>query len=239
MTLFAGILTSCSSSSPTTPNPGNGTLITIVQDVPLCNAISANVVIQNLSLTPVDGSGTKRLHHTTPAFAPEIRLNLQQLRDFTTVLYNYPVQAGSYNQANLSFELAQIAAYDPMLSPPGAYLTRQRLRLPSPTITLNPPLVITPNQPNVMVMDFDVLRMLATNSSGNLTGQITPVISFTQLSNLTPTGAINPNGYTEMDDLWGFVSSITKPTATSNPTYREASRCRSFRLPRRTPLRCR
>ena len=52
-------------------------------------------------------SGTGRGHRgyitTTPSFAPEIRLNLQQLRDFSTILYEYPVQAGIYNQANLRF----------------------------------------------------------------------------------------------------------------------------------------
>ena len=55
---------------------------------------------------------------TTPSFAPEIRLNLQQLRDFNTILYEYPVQAGTYNQANLNFEHATVAAYDPTLTPP-------------------------------------------------------------------------------------------------------------------------
>lgn len=189
-----------------------------MHDVPLCNAISANVVIQNLSFTPVNSSNPAGYITTTPSFAPEIRLNLEQLRDFSTILYEYPVTAGTYTQANLDFELAQLAAYDPTLSPPvhnfTATLTNSR-----PIINLNPPLVITGGQVNVVVMDFDVLRMLATDASGNLTGQITPVVNFTQLSNLTPTGAINSNGYTEIDDLWGFVRSITNTASTSNPSY--------------------
>ena len=218
--LVAGFLTSCSNSSTSTssPNPGTGTLITIVQDAPLCNAISANVVIQNLSFTPVEGGNAIGYINTTPSFAPEIRLNLQQLRDFNTILYEFPMRAGSYNQMNLNFELAQIAAYDPTLSPPvRAYTTT--FTNSQPTIMLNTPLVITPGQANVMLLDFDVLRMLATNSSGNLTGQITAVANLTQLSATSPTGAINPNGFGELDDLWGFVRSISNTNTTSNPTY--------------------
>jgi hypothetical protein len=217
--VVAGFLTSCSSTStPSNPNPGTGTLIAIVQDAPICNAISANVVVQNLSFTSVGGGNTVGYITTTPAFAPEIRLNLQQLRDFKTILYEFPIQAGSYNRMNLDFELAQIAAYDPILSPPvHSYITT--FTNSSPIVTLNTPLVITPGQVNVMVLDFDALRMLATNSSGNLTGQITAVVNLTQLSATSPTGAINPNGFAELDDLWGFVRSISSTNGTSNPTY--------------------
>jgi hypothetical protein len=216
--LVAGVLTSCSSSTSTPTNPGNGTLIAIVQDVPICNAISANVVVEALSFTEVESGATAGFITTTPSFAPEIRLNLQQLRDFSTILYEFPVRAGNYNQANFSFELAQIAAYDPTLSPPVHNFTTS-LTNPKPFFTLNPPLVITAGQANVIVLDFDVLRMLLTNSSGNITGQITPVINLTQLLATSPTGAVNPNGFTELDDLWGFVRGITNTNSTSNPTY--------------------
>ena len=70
-----------------------------------------------------------------------------------------------------------------------------------------------------MVLDFDVLSMLSTNSSGNLTGKITPVVNITQLLATSPTGAVNPNGFAELDDLWGFVRSISNTNTTSNPTY--------------------
>jgi len=216
--LAAGFLTSCSTSTPTNPNPGSGTLIAIVHDVPICSAISANVVVQNLTFTPAQGGSPVGFITTTPSFAPEIRLNLQQLRDFSTILYEYPVRAGTYNQANLSFELASLVGYDPTLTPPVRTFT-VTLTTPRPIININPPLVITSGQANVMVLDFDVLSMLGTNSTGSLTGQITPVVNITQLSNLTPTGAINPNGFTELDDLWGFVRSISTTNKTSNPNY--------------------
>ena len=207
-----------SSYSTTSPKPSNGTLITIVHDVPACNAMSASVVVEGLNFTTQANGAIIPYLNTTPSFAPEIRLNLQQLRDFSTILYEFPVRAGSYYQADLSFELAQLVAYDPTLSPP-VHNYSVSLTNSKPIITLNPPITITANQANVMVMDFDVLSMLGTNSSGNLTGQITPVVSFTQLLATGPTGATNPNGFAEIDDLWGFVRSVSTTNKTSNPTY--------------------
>jgi hypothetical protein len=189
-----------------------------VHDVPICNAISANVVVQNISFNPVQGGAPQGYMTTTASFAPEIRLNLQQLRDFNTILYVYPVRAGIYYQANLSFELAQLEAYDPTLSPP-VHTFSATLTTRTPIITLNPPLMIKAGQANVMVLDFNALSMLSTDSSGNLTGRITPVISVTQLSAMTATGAINPNGFGELDDLWGFVRSVSTTNNTSNATY--------------------
>src|ERR1700733_1028695 len=116
--MLAGFLASCGTSSTSSSKPPTGTLITIVTDVPICNAISANVVVQDLNFTQVQGGAKVPYLNTTSAFAPEIRLNLQQLRDFSTILYTFPVRAGSYYQADLSFELAQLVAYDPTLTPP-------------------------------------------------------------------------------------------------------------------------
>ena len=216
--VVAGSLAACSNSTPTPAKPANGTLITIVHDVPICNAISAVVVVENLTFTPVQGGSPAGYILTTPSFAPEIRLNLQQLRDFSTVLYEGPVRAGTYNQANLSYELAQLSAYDPTMAPP-VHTFSATLVNSKPVITLNTPLVITGNQANVMVMDFDVLGTLGTDSSGNLTGKINPVVNFTQLSNTTPSGAINPDGFAELDDFWGFVRSVSNTNTTSNPTF--------------------
>jgi hypothetical protein len=193
-------------------------LITIVQDVPICNAISTNVVVEGLSFTEVESGATAGYITTTPSFAPEIRLNLNQLRDFSTILFEAPVRAGNYNQANFGFELAQIAAYDPTLNPP-VHNFSTTFTNPKPIVTLNTPLNIIAGQANVIVLDFDVLRMVLTNSSGNITGQINPVVNLTQLLATSPTGAVNPNGFTELDDLWGFVRSITNTNSTSNPTY--------------------
>jgi hypothetical protein len=223
--LLAGLLTGCSSSTTTDPSttsstkaPTTGNLITIVHDVPICNAISASVVVQNLNFTQSQGGATATYINTTPSFAPEIRLNLQQLRDFSTILYSFPVKAGSYNQANLDFELAQLAAYDPTLTPPVHNFT-PTFTNSKPIIPINPPLVITAGKANVMVMDFNVLDMLETDASGNLTGLINPVVNITQILATGPSGSVNPNGFGEIDDLWGFVRSVSTTNTTANANY--------------------
>ncbi len=214
--LAAGLLMSCGAAKPAA-KPGTGNLITLVTDVPICNAISASMVIENLSFSTSQGA-TEGYITTTPSFAPEIRFNLEMLRDFTTVLYQFPVTAGTYTQANFDYELGQMAAFDPTLSPPiHNYLVS--FTNSKPLVALNPPLVITPNQTNVMVLDYNALQSLDTDSSGNLTGNLTPVVTLTQLTDLTPEGTLNPNGFTEIDDLWGFVRSVSTLNTTSNPTY--------------------
>ena len=212
MALTAGVLTSCGSSNSVTPNPAKGSLITIVEDAPICNVISATLTLTGLSFTPVGGGANASYLTTTASFAPSIRLNLQQLRDFNTILYVFNVNAGNYNQANLLVELAQVATYEPTLTPPVKLLTTT-LTQPKPTIALSSPLVITPGQANVLLVDFDVLHMLQANAAGQLTGVVKPVIS------VTPLTAANGNGFAEFDDLSGFVRSVTLSNTTSNPLY--------------------
>jgi hypothetical protein len=228
MVVFCAMLVGCGSSTTPTPapvapgtSPTTGNLITIVHDVPVCNAITAAVVVEDMNFTNSSSSqgGTVTPYlNTTPSFAPEIRLNLTQLRDFDTILYTNPMKAGSYNQANLQFLIAQVTAFDPALTPPQLILPPSFTNS-KPIIAINPPLVITAGQANVIEMDFDVQRMLETDSAGNITGSVTPVVNITQLSAITPTGAVNPNGFGEIDDLWGFVRSISNTNTTSNSNY--------------------
>ena len=95
--LIAGVMAGCASTptntvvQPTHPaTVPTGNLITIVHDVPFCSALSAVVVIQNLNFNQTQSNVFAPYLNTTAAFAPEIRLNLQQLRDFDTILYSFP-----------------------------------------------------------------------------------------------------------------------------------------------------
>lgn len=209
----AGILSSCGSVSSTTSSSGppKGSLIAIVQDAPICDAISANITISGLTLTPTNGGNVVGYIANTPSFAPSIRLNLQQLRDFNSILYVFNVDEGSYNLANYSIELAQVATFEPTLTPPIKLLTTT-LTQSKPSVPISPPLVIAPGQANVMLVDFDVLRMLNVDSSGQLNGTVSPAISNAQLT-------VGPAGYGELDDLWGFVRTVTNTNVTQNALY--------------------
>jgi len=213
MALTAGVLTSCGSSNSTTPHPAQGSLITIVGDAPICNAISTTLTLTGLNFSPVGGGANASYLTTTSSYAPSIRLNLQQLRDFNTILYVFNINAGRYDQANFLVELAQVATYEPTLTPPVKLLTTT-LTQPKPSIALSSPLVITAGQANVLLVDFDVLHMLQANAAGQLTGEVQPVISVTPL-----TAPTNGSAYAEFDDLSGFVRSVTLTNTTSNPLY--------------------
>ncbi len=216
--LIAVFQTGCRTASTSASSSPTGTLIAIAQDVPVCNAISADVVLQDISFTQETTGLTVGFMTTTPAFAPEIRLNLEQLRDISTILYEFPVKAGSYTQMNLNYELGQIAAYDTTLIPPIHTFTTSFVNQ-KPIVYINPALQITAGQANVMVMDFNAPQMLVTDSSGNITGQINSVVNVTQLLATSPTGEVNPNGFGELDDLWGFVRSVSNTNTTSNASY--------------------
>ena len=66
--LPAGLLTGCVDIEYDFRLPAKiprGNLITIVHDVPICNAISAAVVIQDLSFTETEGGRHNRVINTT------------------------------------------------------------------------------------------------------------------------------------------------------------------------------
>jgi len=210
--LIAAVLGGCGSNSPQNIKPATASLITIIQDAPVCDAISASLTLTGLNFTPIGGGFPAGYLTTTPAFAPSIRVNLQLLRDFNTVLYIAPVNAGSYQQATMNVELAQIATYQPGQNPPVSLLTTT-LTQPKPIINLNPPLVITAGQPNVLLLDFNAQQMLQTDATGQLTGTVNPVVNATQLT------ATNGNGFVELDDLSGFVRSTTPISASGTPLF--------------------
>ena len=78
-------------------------------------------------------------------------------------------------------------------------------------VPINPPLVIIKGQASVMQIDFDMLHMIqsiTTNpTTGKLTVTATPEITITPL---TASGS-QGQGFGELDDLVGFVRSVTIP----------------------------
>ncbi len=221
--LFSAMLVGCGTNTILTPittpgAPTTGNLITIATDVPVCDAITAAVVVEDLNFTTAQGGSIAHYLNTTSSFAPEIRLNLSQLRDFDTILYSFPMNAGSYNQANIAFLIAQVAAFDPTLNPP-VHTFNPAFENAMPVVPINPPMQIIAGKANVILLDFDVRRMLDTDNTGNLTGKINPVLNITQLTAISPSGAVNPNGFAEIDDLWGFVRSVSNTNTTANSNY--------------------
>ena len=211
--LAVGFLTSCvgSSSTSTTTTTTGGSLTSLVRDLPgLCDAVSFPLNITDLSLTG-PGAATTPINASS-ATAPEIRINLGCLRDFTTPLNISPANAGTYDNAYITISQPQLIFYDPTILPPDPP-TNTALFTLSPLkniqVPISPSLVINKGQASVIQIDFNMLQMIGSITTNPTTGKLivtgTPEITVTPL---TASGS-QGQGFGELDDLVGFVRSVT------------------------------
>ncbi len=216
--LAMAFLTSCGSSKPKATIP-TGSLTTLVGDLPgPCDAVSFPFNITDLVFTGPSANGETSIA-TVPINAssvsePEIRVNLTCLRDFTTPLSMGTAGVGTYNLAQIWLSEPSLVFFDPTILPPNlpittAELTMQPLKLYQ--VPVNPPLVVAKNAPSVIQIDFDMLHMIQriTTDPSNLRTQVsaTPEITFTPITAMGSQG----QGFGELDDLVGFVRSVTIP----------------------------
>jgi hypothetical protein len=210
--LAVAFLTSCGGSSNTTPPAATGSLTTLVGDLPgVCDAVSFPMNVTTLSLTGPNGAATAPINSSSVS-PPEIRINLGCLRDFTTVLNMNSAKVGTYDTGYITLSVPQLIFYDPTILPPSppvnsADLTLLPLR--NIQVAISPPLVMTKGQASVMRIDFDMLNMIQSitrdPTSGKLTVTGTPEITITPLTAAGSQG----QGFGELDDLVGFVRSVT------------------------------
>jgi hypothetical protein len=213
--LAVAFLNSCGSSKPTTTT-ATGSLTSLVGDTPgLCDAVSFPVNVTDLSLigySPTGaGAGTTPINASS-ATAPEIRINLGCLRDFTTALNINSANVGTYDYAYFTLSEPQLIFYDPTILPPTPPTNTAQYTL-SPLkniqVPISPSLVINKGQASVIQIDFDMLRMVGSITTDPTTGTLivtgTPGITVTPL---TASGS-QGQGFGELDDLVGFVRSVT------------------------------
>ena len=216
--LAMAFLTSCGSSKPKATVP-TGSLTTLVGDHPgPCDAVSFPFNITDLVFTGPSANGQTSIA-TVPLNAssvsePEIRVNLGCLRDFTTPLSMGTAGVGTYNLAQIWLSEPSLVFFDPTILPPNlpintAELTMQPLKLYQ--VPVNPPLVVAKNAPSVIQIDFDMMHMIQriTTDPSNLRTQVSasPQITFTPITAMGSQG----QGFGELDDLVGFVRSVTIP----------------------------
>jgi len=216
--LAGAFLNSCGSSKPTT-TAVTGSLTSLVGDIPgLCDAVSFPFNVTDLSLIGYSSTGSGAAG-TTPinpsvASAPEIKINLGCLRDFTTVLNMSPANVGTYDIAYFTLSEPQLIFYDPTILPPNPPTSTAQLTL-SPLkniqVPISPSLVINKGQASVIQIDFDMLDMIQSITTDPTTGKLivtgAPEITVTPL---TASGS-QGQGFGVLDDLVGvgFVRSVT------------------------------
>ena len=225
--LAVGFLTSCVglSTTSTTTTTKTGSLTTLVGDLPgVCDAVSFPFNVTDLSLTGPNGAGTTPLNAGI-ANPPIIKINLGCLRDFTTVLNVSTANPGTYNTAQIWLSEPELIFYDATILPPDppqntAQLTLNPLKVMQ--IPINPPLTITAGSASVILVDFDMLHMIQSITTdlttGKLTVTATPEITVATLAAAGSQG----QGFGELDDLVGFVRSVTiEPPGSTYAVHRE------------------
>jgi hypothetical protein len=213
--LPVAFLTSCGSSTPKT-TAVTGLLASLVGDTPgLCDAVSFPLNITDLSLIGFSPTGTAAGTvpiNSSSASAPQIKINLGCLRDFTTALNISAANVGTYDIAFVTLSEPQLIFYDPTILPPNpptntAQLTLSPLKMIQ--VPVSPSLVINKDQASVIQIDFDMLDMIQSitvdPTTGKLTVTGTPEITITPL---TASGS-QGQGFGVLSDLVGFVRSVT------------------------------
>lgn len=197
---LAGVLlSSCGGSGKPRPRPlAKGSLVTFVGDAPFCDILSFRASITDMTLTVQGGTRTARV---LPLNAL-IKVNLAQLRDFSTFLSLTGVDEGTYDSATINFSAPQIIVFDPTNNPPVTTITGTFSTL-KPKVPIEPALTLKGKQLSALRMDFDMLRSIEVDAQGQVTGKVTPVIR------LIPLTASASEGFAELDDVVGFVENVS------------------------------
>src|SRR5947208_1307880 len=206
MGLAVAAFTSCGGASKTPTVLGSGTLFTFVGDAPLCDVLTFRVPITGLTLTRTEGGGATVLSNSS-AF---IRVNFAALKEFSTVLSINNIAEGTYNQATISFQPATMIVYDPTQDPPVKTVS-VAFSNPKPTVNIQPALTVTKGQVIGLKIDFDLRQSIELDSTGQVTGNVTPVMT------MVPVTASGSQGLGEMDDVLGFIERVD--SFSSNPSF--------------------
>lgn len=190
---------SCGSSvKPVTPT---GTVYSFISDLPFCNVANFHADVTGLTLIGPNGSPTQPVFPAGTR-SPLYKVNFGELRDFRTLLDISSVPVGTYVQAKVTFSIGEIAMVDFTQSPPISVLNAS-FTTTAPVVDLSPPLVVTKGTVSALNIDFNMANSLVVDTQGNITGGVRPSVA---VSSVTGSAA---GGFGEMDDVIGFVTSVT------------------------------
>jgi len=199
------VVSSCGSTKKTATIP-TGSLLTFVEDVPACGVVNFRSNVAGLALTPQGGNTPYTVFGGTSTRQPFYKVPFGRLRDFSALLDIGALPVGTYDKASVAFVSPTLVTYDADFDPPIRFIG-PLLPSTTPTFNINPPLVITDHGVTGMRLDFNLRKSIALDSDGQVTNTMTPVVTFAPI---TPTTSA---GFGYMDDIKGFVTSVT-PTST-------------------------
>jgi len=197
--LIAGVIIGCSSSKGPPAAIPTGSVYLFVEDTPVCNVLTFRSLITGLLVHRAEDNSLHSLLGSNSAF----KVNFASLRDSPSILAVGSLPEGTYDQATVTFTSPTIVLFDNTRNPP--------IRIVSGTIAagstlqfaIEPNLVVSHTQISALQWDFDILHSIQVDTNGNVTGALTPAMTFSTL-----TASAN-QGFGEMDDLIGFVNKVS------------------------------
>lgn len=191
------LLANCGgSSSNSNNNSGTGSSFVVGTDAPMANVASFAVQIQSVELSDSNGN-TASLINGMPTVDFARYNGLQALLDMNDV------PAGTYTNVSITLGPATLGFLNTGTTPPS--ITTEAATLSSPTVklTLNNPLVVAAGgAPAGLRMDFDLQKSIGVDSSGNITGVVTPTFHVKAVA--------NTDGGAYIDE---FIASVVTPPA--------------------------
>jgi hypothetical protein len=189
--------TSNSSGSNSSPAPGNGKVVVFGQDAPVCDVTSFKVTITAATLTSQNG-GTP-----VSVISAPVTVDFARLMDFSGILNFANMTAGTYTSLNLTLADPNMMVLDVTKTPPVATAVTTTLTSSAVTVPVQPSLQVSASATAGLLVHFDLFKSVQTDSSGQVTGMVTPTF------NASPSVATAENGLGEVEQLAGLVQSVT------------------------------
>ena len=167
-TTNSGSSSSTSSSSSSTPT---GPAFVIGTDAPLAGVVSFTVQLQ--SVNAIDANGNQ-----VPLLSGTPTVDFARYNGLQTLLDMNDVPTGTYNSIAITLGTTTIGYLQtqsgaaPTIQTMPAVLTESTV-----TTTLSSPLVVSQTEPVGLHLDFDLQKSIQVDSSGQITGQVTPTFN--------------------------------------------------------------
>jgi Domain of unknown function (DUF4382) len=192
--------------STTTPTVDTGGLVVLVSDTPVCNVLAYHVSVNGMILRSVSEGNAANVFKGV--VGPSISVNFGGLRDTTSILRVAPVTVGTYDQVEIGLVQPLFTFYDPTKANLIGTVT-PILPGSSEVFNIQSPLIISKGEISALRIDLDVRHSVAVNQQGNLVGASAPALT------VTPVTADSQTGFGRLQDMRGFVLSVTSGSALS------------------------
>ncbi len=196
-------MTSSKGGGPVGPPTNSGSVLLMGGDAPVCDVISFKVTITGAILNSSMGGASPSII----ASASPVTVDFARLMDFSTFLNLGSAPAGTYESLSLTLANPEMTVLDMTKNPPAPEQIPVTLTSSSVNITLTAPIVITNGATSGLQLDFNLLKSVQVDGSGQVTGTVNPVITGAPSASDTPP---------EMDDVAGIVQSVSTQSASAS-----------------------